>query len=731
MLPFTDSTPLLDDPDALRARFSDDGYVFVRGAVDPNVVLEVRERITTIIADAGWTDPERSMDAVVTGEGVCVEGEDPYFAVYDQIQRLEAFHAVPHQPSVHRLMRALLGETVFPHPLGIARLSFPANDAWATPAHQDYPNNQGTEDLYACWIPLGACPVELGGLSILSGSHRLGVLPLEFALGAGNRRAVLDDRCEDLDWVGGDFELGDAVVFHSLTLHRSLPNQTDRMRLSIDYRFQRQGEPLTEGCLEPHFGRLRWAEIYDGWERTDLQYYWQALQFDVAPWDPSHHAMPDAALEEAIRDYLVWRKDHPRRGAPRLDPEGQGEVGGKVGSRSGGVTARRWRYCAPEPGAALRTAHCTDASRCPSAAAGSDPRYSGAFSRRFVGASANRLVLRVHLVPRVAPRRGRPTVVLVERSLAEQHDQLYPIERTCPPVQVVVDEPATGEIEAFVEPAQFVPQRTRHEQRAALTHRTEPAARGGARQGADGEQAGTVVLPARGREQLVLRPLVISGGDCLHVLRGAQVVGRARDHATRCEPARELGRREQAGRGHARAVDDETDEIPRRRVDAHVRGVGRRRRRRIDSDDARGRPLVAEITRVDGYRRAVVDDDDLRVSGVAVALIGRCQRSERPGELAGHVVRDDDNAEPRGHGARHLGHRRSVPSYPARRTMRVVRGMPAAVYTGEGRIEVQTLPVPEPGTGARPRRSVALRDLWHRPAPRARAVRATGIGARP
>ena len=35
-----------------------------------------------------------------------------------------------------------------------------------------------------------------------------------------------------------------------------------------------------------------------------------------------------------------------------------------------------------------------------------------------------------------------------------------------------------------------------------------------------------------------------------------------------------------------------------------------------------------------------------------------------------------------------------------RRTMRVVRGMSAAVYTGEGRIEVQTLPVPEPGTGA-------------------------------
>ena len=132
---------------------------------------------------------------------------------------------------------------------------------------------------------------------------------------------MLDARCDAYEWVGSDFELGDAIVFHSQTLHRSLPNRTDRIRLSVDYRFQREGEALTEGCLLPHFGRETWDEIYQGWARTDLQYYWLAKRYTVDPWDPTHHALPDDAFEDAIRTWMLWRRDHPQRGVPQLDQE--------------------------------------------------------------------------------------------------------------------------------------------------------------------------------------------------------------------------------------------------------------------------------------------------------------------------------------------------------------------------------------------------------------------------
>ncbi len=311
MIGFTDSTDLLDDPEALRRRFSDDGYVLLRGVVDPELLLEARRAISGICEAHGWFQPGTDpMDAICRVEPR-VEGERLFFEVYDEIQKLEALHAVPHDPAVARPMIALLDETAFPHPLSIARLSFPDNEEWSTPPHQDFPNNQGTEELYACWMPLGDCPVALGGLSVLRGSHRLGIAPLEAALGPGHRQAKLDDRHAQLEWVGGDFRLGDAIIFHSLTVHRSLPNSTDRLRLSVDYRFQREGDALTEGCLQPHFGRVSWAEAYEGWRRDDLKYYWENKRYEIVAWDGEGFAVPDDEYEAHMRAWLKWRGRHP------------------------------------------------------------------------------------------------------------------------------------------------------------------------------------------------------------------------------------------------------------------------------------------------------------------------------------------------------------------------------------------------------------------------------------
>jgi hypothetical protein len=306
---------LLDDAAALRDRFDHDGYVLFRSAIDPDVLLEARRAITAILDAHGWLEPSAGPMVAVPQTGPFVEGEPKFLEAYDDVQRSEPFHAVPHHPSVRRCMTALLGSTAFPHPLSIARLVFPGNDEWTTPPHQDYPNNQGTFDLYACWMPLSDCSTEGGTLSVLRGSHKLGVAPLRGSRGAGNRRAELDHRYDGLDWVGGDLALGDALVFHSLTVHRALPNRARSMRLSVDYRFQREGEALTAGCLEPHFGRLSWDDIYTGWKRDDLKYYWRSRRFSVAEWDSSYHALDDEQFTELLADWLRWRKRHPQQGA--------------------------------------------------------------------------------------------------------------------------------------------------------------------------------------------------------------------------------------------------------------------------------------------------------------------------------------------------------------------------------------------------------------------------------
>jgi ectoine hydroxylase-related dioxygenase (phytanoyl-CoA dioxygenase family) len=301
MKPLTDSTALLSDPRALRRRFDRDGYVYVRGLVDPGLLQNLRRQFVDICQACGWLKPGSDpMDAVAWTRPK-VEGEAEYFEVYDRIQCLQEFHALAHQPQVMTLMRALLGETAFPHPLSIARLVFPEARDWSTPPHQDYVNNQGTEDLFACWIPLSDCPRALGALAILEGSHRLGLQPVEYALGAGHRQARLPAEADSLSWAAGDFTLGDAIAFHSLTIHRALPNETDRMRLSVDFRYQAEGEDLTERCLRPHFDRLDWPDIYRGWDRDDLKYYWRGKQYQVVPWNAELGRLPDDHLSEAIR----------------------------------------------------------------------------------------------------------------------------------------------------------------------------------------------------------------------------------------------------------------------------------------------------------------------------------------------------------------------------------------------------------------------------------------------
>ena len=94
---------------------------------------------------------------------------------------------------------------------------FPDRLEYTTKAHQDYPNVQGTTDVYTAWMPLIDCPPELGGLQVARGSHTLGVL--EFGIGTGAGGIEILDPLEGR-WTGGPMRAGDVLVFHSLTVHK-------------------------------------------------------------------------------------------------------------------------------------------------------------------------------------------------------------------------------------------------------------------------------------------------------------------------------------------------------------------------------------------------------------------------------------------------------------------------------------------------------------------------------
>jgi hypothetical protein len=295
MQPFEVSNEILADPAALSARMARSGYLFFRALISPESVLAARREILARCAEAGWLKPGTDLDDAVAAEGVAwTEPQPEFMQVYNRLQTGEAFHALAHEPAILGMFENLFGEPVLPHPRNIARIIFPQNTLYTTPAHQDYIHVQGTEATYTAWIPLGACPTGLGSLAVLEGSHRAGILPVHQAHGAGG--VGIDTEALLHRWVGGDFGLGDVIVFHSLAVHKALPNLSrDRIRLSVDYRYQPLSHPVSDGSLLPHHAQIGWPEVYSSWRSDRYQYYWDSLPIQRASPDPRVVAVRQAA----------------------------------------------------------------------------------------------------------------------------------------------------------------------------------------------------------------------------------------------------------------------------------------------------------------------------------------------------------------------------------------------------------------------------------------------------
>ena len=289
MRSFVDSTALLPDADALRERAESDGYLFFKALLPRDEVRSVRADLLSVVARHGWRAPQAPDGFVDEAVIAQVPAEEMRLdigvsnAIYNDVQRLESVHRLPHHPRLLELFRAIFGSEVLVHPRHIVRMITAHPSMVPTPHHQDFPLVQGTPRFWTCWFPIGDCPLEMGGLAVLRGSHRRGYLPIEPARGAGGLGVQLCPGEEQ--WLSTNYQAGDVLCFPAYTVHKGLPNQRREMiRLSFDVRYQSVDEPIETRSLRPHC-ELSWEEIYRDWQRDDLQFYWEKRAPEIAPWD--------------------------------------------------------------------------------------------------------------------------------------------------------------------------------------------------------------------------------------------------------------------------------------------------------------------------------------------------------------------------------------------------------------------------------------------------------------
>ena len=245
--PLRDSRDLLDDLPTLRLRLAEDGYLFIRGLVDPAPLLRARGDILDLCRQAGWLKPGSAlMDGLSDGIHHH-DGEDSFKSVYRQIIRLASFNACADMPILTQLFRDLFQRAVLVHPRNICRLSFPGS-AHPTQPHQDFHYIRGTTDTYTCWIPTSPVPAQLGGLAVQPGTHKLGFLPHRRTVGAGGFGVRVK-----APWVGSDYALGDVLILHSHTIHAARDHRDPELiRISFDFRYQPAGDAIDPSSLCYH-----------------------------------------------------------------------------------------------------------------------------------------------------------------------------------------------------------------------------------------------------------------------------------------------------------------------------------------------------------------------------------------------------------------------------------------------------------------------------------------------
>jgi len=255
----TPSSPS-EELDVLRQRLKEQGYLWLKGFLDRDAVLDFRAYVFGHLMDTGAVRPG-SDPRIGYGSGK-PEQRDLVNKRLMELVRSVTYEGFCAQPRLSRFMDEFLGGIAYLHKRKLLRHTQPQTPQ-VTPAHYDLIYLRGgTDRIVTAWIPIGDCPVEMGGLVYLEGSHAEGVkleaafrqksleLTPEERINAYNAHMTeggwiskdLPDMANRFDtrWLAADYEAGDVVLHSPYMIHASTTNEdaAGRIRLSTDIRYQ-------------------------------------------------------------------------------------------------------------------------------------------------------------------------------------------------------------------------------------------------------------------------------------------------------------------------------------------------------------------------------------------------------------------------------------------------------------------------------------------------------------
>jgi ectoine hydroxylase-related dioxygenase (phytanoyl-CoA dioxygenase family) len=254
-----DSSSLLGDPTRLRRRLAEDGYLFLRGALDAAAVRAARAEVLARLEAIDEIEP--GTDGRFTGRSRRDELERDRGRFWKSVSDGPRVRHVTNGAMLGAVIETVAGEAVRAMDYLFLRVGVQGR---ATGLHFDYPFFTRTHDqVWTVWIPLGDCPIERGPVVVVENSHRfrdltdtltgfdvvrnperkadLGADAISFARSRGTRL------------LSANFRAGDVCLFGMYVAHGSLDHHdpTGRARVSCDIRWQPARLPIDERYFGP------------------------------------------------------------------------------------------------------------------------------------------------------------------------------------------------------------------------------------------------------------------------------------------------------------------------------------------------------------------------------------------------------------------------------------------------------------------------------------------------
>lgn len=256
------SSHLLNQPEQLRCWMQEEGYLYLPGFLEPELVWQARGEVASILASEGCLEPGHPVLDCFAKPGLKMSFRP------DLATQSPTLKQLLYSGRMMEFYQVFLGGEVRPFDYTWLRAVAPGKGTYP---HCDIVYmGRGTHQLYTSWTPLGDISLDMGGLMILEKSHHLESIRNRYG------RRDVDSYCSNRKtaslyasgekwwngalsknpvslrqkyggrWLTNEFKAGDVLIFDMFTVHASLDNHSQQIRLSSDSRYQLASQPIDE-----------------------------------------------------------------------------------------------------------------------------------------------------------------------------------------------------------------------------------------------------------------------------------------------------------------------------------------------------------------------------------------------------------------------------------------------------------------------------------------------------